>query len=133
MSRTRLVQHDQVRVGTCDVDLRGLGWTREDVLAQQAFLVGVIDAALAGEGLDRLPFRPGEVVVPALQQLRTMVAGLGAEQIPDAPGPWVPMPPELGQCEVHRVFLHEVGCIVCNDAPIDAPPDQRPRSTAHRR
>ncbi len=37
--------------------------------------------------------------------------------------------PVHGMCEVHRIYLHELGCMLCNDQPIDAPPERAPPRT----
>jgi len=117
-----LAQHDQSRsgLGCVGFDIGDLGWIATELDEQKRFVLRMIDATLARAGWDRLPFSPGEDRLrPALERLRELVVEVDHVA---APGTWVPseLPPH-GSCEVHRVYLHETGCIICNDAPIDAP------------
>ncbi|HEY4056669.1 MAG TPA: hypothetical protein VGM39_08670, partial [Kofleriaceae bacterium] len=128
-----LAQHDQSRTGLGCVgfDIEELGWTREDFAAQQRFLVDMIAAALARYGWERLPFTPTDSVLGALRSLHRLVMEFTPEHIRALDERvWTPEDlPEQGLCEVHRVYLHETGCIICNDAPIDAPPESTPNQT----
>lgn len=126
-----LVQHDQSRVGLgcADLDIAELGWTADTFELEKRFVLTVVDAALAKSGWKRLGFEPRlESILPTLDRLREMVVAFPASAIP---GPdvykWKPdeLPPG-GKCEVHGVYLHELGCILCNDEPIDAAPERRP-------
>jgi hypothetical protein len=131
-----LVEHDQTRIGLgmAGFDVAELGWTVSGLAEQRDFLVGVLEAAATGEGWDRLPFTPGDHVAPKLRALARLVARFPVDAIatPDEHA-WQPRGlPSAGTCEVHGAYLHELGCIVCNDAPIDATPAERPHSTEHR-
>lgn len=116
-----LAQHDQTRsgLGCVGFDIRDLGWIADELEAQKQFVLRMIDAALARRGWERLPFTPGEErVMPALERLRELVGEVAWSA---SQAVWVPSElPAHGSCEVHRVYLHETGCILCNDAPIDA-------------
>jgi hypothetical protein len=129
-----LVQHDPSRIGlgTADLDVAELGWTPSNFEEERRFVVAVVDRALAKSGWERLGFEPRlESIIPTLERLRQMVVAFPRSAIP---GPdvytWKPdeLPPE-GECEVHDVYLHELGCILCNDEPIDAPPERSPHRT----
>jgi hypothetical protein len=126
-----LAQHDQSRngLGCVGFDIEEMGWTRGAFDTQQRFVLGVIDSALARYGWDRIPFEPREEsVFDSLKRLRELVVELSSEQLGSPPDDaWVPaeLPPG-GRCEVHRVYLHETGCIICNDAPIDLPREAAP-------
>jgi hypothetical protein len=126
-----LVQHDQERTGLGSVgfDVGDMGWTEARFEAQRTFILRVIDGALARTRWDELPFVPGEeLVLPALRAFRLLVEQFPATAITTpSSDAWVPGdPPEYGACARHRVFLHETGCIVCNDAPVDAAPEAAP-------
>ena len=114
-----LVQHDQERigVGTVGFDVAELGWTADDFDHQRAFVLGWLDAALAGAGRDELPHAPsGTWLDDCLRQLRALVAAFPREAVAlPSPDAWVPdEEPPHGRCELHGVDLHESGCIVCN-------------------
>lgn len=129
-----LVQHDQSRIGLgmADLDVAQLGWTGASFENEKRFIVAVVDAALARSGWDRLGFEPSlESVLPTLERLREMVVAFPASAVP---GPdayaWKPDAlPTAGECAVHGVYLHELGCILCNDEPIDGPPERTPNRT----
>jgi hypothetical protein len=116
-----LVEHDQSRsgLGVVGFDVAELGWTLESFEVQRRFLLQVIDAALAKEGWERLPFQPLESsLFPALAWFRERVERLPPQDIPVEEGTWIPEdPPTWGRCEVHQVYLHALGCILCNDTP----------------
>ena len=107
-----------------------IGWSRQEFDIEKQFVVTVIDHALRRHGWVRLPFSvpEGSHVFEALERLRELVV----EFPPDAVGQvradaWVPDElPDSGVCQAHRVYLHETGCIICNDAPIDAPAGAAP-------
>jgi len=131
-----LIERDQARIGLgmAGFDVRQLGWTAEAFGEQRAFLLAVLDDAASGVGWERLPFQPGEGVAALIRELRDLVARFTSAMIVEGDDPAnvsVTALPEAGTCEVHGTYLHELGCIVCNDAPIDAAPELRPHSTAH--
>ncbi len=126
-----LVEHDQSRTGLGCVgfDLEEMGWTADEIEVERRFVMAIIDAALRRHGWDRLPFAPREEsLFAALEQLRRLVEAFPADAVGRAPeGSRAPRDlPEHGVCHVHRVYLHDTGCIVCNDAPIDASPAVAP-------
>lgn len=126
-----LAQHDQSRIGSgcAGFDIQQMGWTRDAFDVQQRFVLAMIDTALARGGWERLPFSPKEeIVIDALRRFHQLVAGFSVDLISSLPETaWIPTgeQPEV-QCQVHRVYLHETGCILCNDAPIDIPPEAAP-------
>ncbi|AKQ68300.1 hypothetical protein A176_005212 [Myxococcus hansupus] len=131
-----LVEHDAERsgLGVVGFDVSELGWTLESFEAQRNFLLQLIDAALAREGWERLPFQPLESsLFPVLTQFRERVASLPRQDICVEESAWIPEdPPACGRCEVHQVYLHALGCILCNDAPLDAPPAEVPHRSSSR-
>ena len=130
-----LVCHDQSRIGSGVVgfDVAQMGWTRDDFEAERRFVLELVDAAIAKRGWERLPYSPREDwALDALGQLRTLVSAFTADAIGKVrEDDWVPAElPLHGTCEVHGVYLHEVGCIICNDVPIDEPSNAAPHRTA---
>ena len=125
-----LVAHDQERIGLgmAGFDLSEMGWTAEGFATEKRFVLDVLDDAIRGTGWERLSFVPGDGVVPVLEDLRRLLERYRPSAFP-TPSEWEL--PVYGTCEVHAVYLHERGCIVCNDAPCDAPPEERPHSVAH--
>lgn len=129
-----LIEHDQARIGLgmAGFDVGELAWTRDGFPEQHAFVLAVLEDAAAGVGWDRLPFAPGEGIPATLRELQALFAGFTSAMIVEGERkPAALALPEAGACEVHGTYLHELGCIVCNDAPLDTPPEQRPHSTAH--
>jgi hypothetical protein len=132
----RRVLSDQARVGLgcAGFDVEDLGWTTadadDDFDGQKAFVLGVVGGALAHEGWERLPFVPlqAEIIGDLLRELRTLVELFPREAIGGAPASQEL--PVHGRCPVHDVDLYELSgarvCIICNHAPIDAPPETTP-------
>jgi hypothetical protein len=129
-----LVQHDQSRIGLgmADLDVAQFGWTAANFEDEKRFVVAVVDAALTKSGWARLGFEPRlDSIIPTLEKLREMVVAFPASAIvgPDV-HTWKPEElPTKGECEVHGVYLHELGCILCNDEPVDAPLERTPHRT----
>ncbi|MCP3098033.1 hypothetical protein LZ198_03980 [Myxococcus sp. K15C18031901] len=122
-----IVESDQLLLGlgTVGFDVSELGWTAPDFEAQQRFLVALLDAALDREGWEHLPpaLRQGSPrLTELLWQVRDMVARFPREVVPLPEGDdfrWPCGPPEDGRCELHQVYLHATGCILCNDSSLD--------------
>ncbi|MBJ6762827.1 hypothetical protein JGU66_18845 [Myxococcaceae bacterium JPH2] len=122
-----LAESDQtiLGLGMVGFDVSALGWTLEAFDAQKRFLLEVIDAAMAREGWERLPFQLDDAtgVLTLLRQVREMVEQFPREAIPTPQVKtwrWHEGLPEYGRCELHHVYLHAAGCILCNEAPLDA-------------
>lgn len=133
-----LVQHDPARsgLGVLGFDVAAMGWTRDNFEREKRFVLSIIDAAHRRHGWDRLPFSPRERdLFDALERLRGFVEEFSPDaldQLPD--GTWIPDElPDERLCKAHRVYLHETGCIVCNDTPLDVPvgaaPNRSPETT----
>jgi hypothetical protein len=119
-----IVEHDQtfVGVGCVGFDVADMGWTAQGFEAQKAFVVKVVDAALARRGWERLRYMPrSETIDEALDGFRKLVEAFPAEAVgrPVSEG-WVPGSlPRFGTCDRHGVFLHEHWhCIICNYKPL---------------
>lgn len=110
-----VVRNDQTRAGRGCVgfDISEMGWTREDFDVQKRFVLSVIDAARGRSGWERLSFTPHDAIFDTLGEFRRMVDELPVTAA-GAPPCWEWELPG-GMCEKHRVYLHEVGCIICND------------------
>ncbi|TSC32884.1 hypothetical protein [Corallococcus sp. Z5C101001] len=121
-----LAESDQsvMGLGMVGFDVSELGWTAEDFDAQKRFLLEILDAASAREGWERLPFAldAASPVVALLGKVREMVEQFPREAIPTSnakPWRWPEGPPNHGLCELHHVYLHAAGCILCNEVPLD--------------
>jgi hypothetical protein len=111
-----LVLHDQSRSGRGCVgfDVEQMGWTRDDFEAQKRFVLAIIDAARAKSGWRELCFTPHDDILTTLDQFRAMVEAFPIEATgAETDREWES--PTHGMCEKHRVYRHEVGCIICND------------------
>ncbi len=131
-----LVEHDQARVGLgmSGFDIADFGWSRERATfeAERRFVLALIDAAMNRHGWNRLPFAPPEKsLLDLLKRARQLIVDFTIEAVHSGvEGCWSARePPTHGLCEVHRVYLHELGCIICNDAPLDAAANTVPNRT----
>jgi hypothetical protein len=128
-----IVQHDQIRTGLGSVgfDVSELGWTTAGFEAEQRFVLGLIDAAFARQGWDRLPFVPDEDrLFAALRRLRELVAQLSPDIVGVASSrAWLPEELPDERCPRHAVFLHELGCVLCNEVPLSDDPSTAPCRT----
>ncbi|MBU8897491.1 hypothetical protein DRW03_29095 [Corallococcus sp. H22C18031201] len=127
-----LAESDQtiLGLGMVGFDVSELGWTAEAFEDQRRFLLEIIDGAMAREGWERLPFALHDAtwVIALLRQVREMVERLPREALPTPhvrTWRWHDGLPEYGRCELHHVYLHAAGCILCNEAPLEVPVPHR--------
>jgi hypothetical protein len=125
-----MAQHDQslVGLGTVGFDVADMGWTIDDFSRQKRFVLSLIEAAATGWVWDKLPFKPREDWLPdSLRHFGMLVHDFEPSGIKASGITWRPSDlPTHGICEIHQAYLHERGCIICNDAPIGTPPQLCP-------
>jgi hypothetical protein len=115
-----IVEHDQSCIGGgfAGFAVDDLGWTKEDFHNERRFVLAIIEAAMSPRGWERMPYTltpDGNLIMrESLLRLHEMVSMLTAATEPGAK--WTPSrQPIHGICDVHGVYLHEHGCIVCNN------------------
>jgi hypothetical protein len=100
--------------GISDYDISEMPWTHGGFEAERTFLLAVIDAALGRLGWESLGYSPPRVA-ESLAELRELVAVMRASDIGEGELELDP-PSQYPTCEKHGVVLHDLGCIVCNNA-----------------
>jgi hypothetical protein len=101
--------------GLAGFDLGDLPWTG-DWPAEKAFLDRMIGLALSRHGWDRLAYDP-PYATRYLTTFREMIAGYTpVPQAAPAWGDWSvpPAPAMVVRCEIHDVFVGELGCRLCD-------------------
>lgn len=115
-----LASHDQTCIGrgNAGFDLNELPWTPEAFDAERAFLLRVVDAAMAQTGWERLSYHPDpERARDNLARLRRLLESLQPTDLEGAdPEPPLGWPDTHARCPRHGVFLHAAGCLLCHDA-----------------
>lgn len=101
--------------GVSDYDVTEMPWTHAGLESERAFLLAVIDAALAHLGWESLGYSPPRVG-ESLAELRELVVAMRASEIADGELE-IEAPTQYTTCDKHGVVLHDLGCIVCNNAP----------------
>ena len=101
--------------GISDYDVTEMPWTHPGLESERAFLLAVIDAALSRLGWESLDYSPPRVS-ESLTELRELVVAMRAEEVAEGELE-VDAPPPYATCDQHGVVLHDLGCIVCNNAP----------------
>jgi hypothetical protein len=112
-----LAAHDGsvIGLGMAGFDVDEIPWTPDGFAAQHAFVLEVIDAALARHRWELLGFDP-PYVARQLAQLRELFAGYRAEFV--TPGRhWDPdVAAPAGRCDRHDVLRYrDFGCLLRND------------------
>ena len=112
-----VVRNDQARAGrgTVGFDIEAMGWTSDDFDAQKRFVIAMVDAARTRSGWDRLGYEPHEAIFEILTGFRAMVEAFPLDAV-GAPTRWTWELPPHGMCVEHRVYRHDEGCILCQDA-----------------
>ncbi len=133
LAASRLPQTDHEKelatwIGSRDQSIFGLGmvgfdiaqipWGADTFDQDKAFLLGVIEAAKAKTGWDRLDYAAREDwVMGSLDQFAVLVGAFSPKDIvtsKERSWPWG-KPEVLALCEKHGVYQHVEGCVVCND------------------
>jgi hypothetical protein len=112
-----LASRDQsvIGIGIAGFDIDEIAWTPAGFAAQHAFVLRVIDAALARQRWELLGFEP-PYAAAHLARLREVFAGYRAEFV--TPGRvWDDdYLAAAGRCERHDVLRYDgYGCLLCND------------------
>jgi hypothetical protein len=113
--------HDQRihGLGVVDFDLSEMPWVPQNIEDQKAFLRRVIDAASRRYGWDRLDYSPHEEhALAALRHFGQLVDAFRAVDVSRSEKEvWSlsARPLTFEKCAQHQVYLHEQGCILCNE------------------
>ncbi|HEU4717693.1 MAG TPA: hypothetical protein VFU15_07660 [Bacteroidia bacterium] len=110
-------------IGIVGFDVSDMGWKKEIFEAQKSFILEVIDSAAQKTGWEKLNYSPKEDrVLPVLKELREMIMAFSETHAENAvPLKIYPFEEKImkyDRCEKHRVYLHTLGCIVCNNAAL---------------
>ena len=100
--------------GISDYDVTEMPWTHDGLEEERTFLLTVIDAALARLGWESLDYSPPRVG-ESLCALREIVVAMRAEEIAEGELE-IETAAQYATCDTHGVVLHDLGCIVCNNA-----------------
>ena len=117
LAASRLAANDEQRYWALWIacDVTEMPWTHPGLESERAFLLAVIDAALSRLGWESLDYSPPRVS-ESLTELRELVVAMRAEEVAEGELE-VDAPPPYATCDKHGVVLHDLGCIVCNNAP----------------
>ena len=116
---TWIVSRDQVilGMGTVGFDLQDMPWSKKEATfsKQKSFLLNVIQRVKSGVDLNLLKYEP-KFLQQNVEDFERMISSFLYSHI-NLENSVVWMPPKEKQlkCEEHGVFLHEHGCVVCND------------------
>ena len=117
LAASRLAANDEQRYWALWIACHDteMPWTHPGLESERAFLLAVIDAALSRLGWESLDYSPPRVS-ESLTELRELVVAMRAEEVAEGELE-VDAPPPYATCDKHGVVLHDLGCIVCNNAP----------------
>jgi hypothetical protein len=114
---TWLAEHDHGVFGSGMVgfDLDEIAWDAMHFEARQRFVLRVIDLAAQRHRWDELGYEP-PFVAAHLSTLRALVADYRPDPHATADDwSWMSPPQRLVKCDRHRVYVHDHGCLLCND------------------
>lgn len=117
---TWLASRDQsiIGIGTVGFDLTDLPWsTSLEVYNKQiAFFFRVIDRVKQGEDLKLLTYSPPSVN-KYMDSFTAMLKNFDCKYTNQNAAEWWLAPNgKKEKCKIHGAYLHEKGCVVCNDA-----------------
>jgi hypothetical protein len=115
-----LASHDQAVRGSGAVgfDISDLPWTAHGFEAEQAFLLKVIRSAQSQEYWHLLGYQPrADWVIQSLEHFRLLIVHFSKEAlVPERARSWsCEVPSSFVTCPRHGVYLHQEGCVICND------------------
>ncbi|NJK48242.1 hypothetical protein HC931_08690 [Candidatus Gracilibacteria bacterium] len=112
--------HDQAIMGRGMVgfDLSELPWSTENFEAEKRFLLRVVDSAKAKQYWNLLDYEPREeMVLCSLEKFKDLIEDFSKEFI-STNNFWsktLPKPAKHKKCSLHNIYLHEEGCVICNN------------------
>jgi hypothetical protein len=122
-----LAERDQsiVGLGIVGFDVSELGWTPDRFLEHKAFLLRMVDGAIAGQRWEVLDYEPAtERLLPSLADFRELIERFPASACPREPyaSPWstLGLRSDRAMCPRHAVYLHNLNvddarcCQICN-------------------
>jgi hypothetical protein len=103
-------------LGIVGFDVGDLPWRPETFALDRAFVLRVIEAALAQRGWERLGYQPREDWIrESLEGFRTLVEAFDVTHACWESWGFGDRPERLVLCPKHGVYLHLEGCVLCND------------------
>ena len=118
---TWLAEHDQTVLGTGMVsfDVQEIAWTCDGFDDEKAFVLNTIDHAQTRHRWDALGYDP-PYALQDLVTFRALVQAISLESIrPGGTWDWLQRPEAMVKCPLHEVYVHALGCLLCNDEPLD--------------
>jgi len=114
-----IVSRDQgvLGMGTVSFDLQDMPWSEnESVFNQQkSFVLKVIQRVKTEQDLSVLEYNT-ELLRKNIEAFEQMVSSFQFENVDSSNSLiWMPAKRKNVKCKTHSVFLHEHGCVVCND------------------
>ncbi len=116
-----LACHDQTicGIGAVGFDISDMPWTTRGFQSQKSFLLKVIQSAQSKEYWRLLGYHPREDwILSSLERFRLLIAHFPKEGIiPEAKRRQAAgMPSFFMKCPKHQVYVHQQGCVLCNDS-----------------
>lgn len=115
-----LAGHDQHTFfwGVVGFDVDDIAWDRHSFTSQKAFVLRVIDDLFTRQWYKRWKMLRYNLMYFGRQvrELRALVDAYEEEFVePEKTWEWPVVPEALSMCRIHRVYRHELGCVLCND------------------
>lgn len=114
-----IVSRDQAvyGLGLVGFDIAELPWSRSSFAEDQAFLLRGIEAAKATAGWEHLDYSPNEAMLfNCLDHFARMISAFSVEHalVEERIWPFGGKPESFRLCAKHHVYLHIMGCVLCN-------------------
>jgi len=111
--------HDQdaFGIGTVGFDIVDILWETADFDKQKTFVLKTIAHALAHQRWEILTYKPSPRMDDFLKEFKELVEAFQIKFVNPNPPPWDCSEDKnhFEKCPVHQVYLHIVGCLLCND------------------
>lgn len=116
-----IASHNQAvyGLGLVGFDIAEVPWSKSNFAEDRAFLLNVIEAAKAKVGWEYLHYSPDEAALfNCLDHFSEMVRAFSIEHaLVEEEMIWRfgSKPESLRLCTKHHVYLHNMGCVLCNN------------------
>jgi hypothetical protein len=110
---------DLTGLGMASFDIEDIPWTIDNFDIQKVHVLKTLEMAINQHRWESLPYEPiyPDLVIKWFSELQNLVNGFQQTYIQPNKEKYVHTVSGFEKCAIHQVYLHRLGCIICNNIP----------------